>query len=165
MHDHPRFRRTAALTLCTAILVGSVPAYAADDGVKPTYDEAYYATTDYYGNLTQGSVVKSYTTNGAATLTDYGSYDELVNLTNGLTPSTADGKTVFTFAENDTPSHFYFEGKTSQPFEELPWTLSVQYALNGVAAKAEDLAGKTGMVEIHVDAIPNESASEYARNN
>ena len=130
-----------------------------------SYDEAYYATTDYYGNLTQGSVVKSYTTNGAATLTDYGSYEELVNLTNGLTPSTADGKTVFTFAENDTPSHFYFEGKTSQPFEELPWTLSVQYTLNGVAAKAEDLAGKTGVVEIHVDAIPNESASEYARNN
>ena len=96
MHDHPRLRRTAALTLCTAILVGSTPAYAADDGVKPTYDEAYYATTDYYGNLTQGSVVKSYTTNGAATLTDYGSYDELVNLTNGLTPSTTDGKTVFT---------------------------------------------------------------------
>ena len=165
MHDHSRLRRTAALTLSTAILVGSIPAYAADDGVKPTYDEAYYATTDYYGNLTQGSVVKSYTTNGAATLTDYGSYDELVNLTNGLTPSTADGKTVFTFDENDTPSHFYFEGKTSRPFEELPWTLSVQYALNGVAAKAEDLAGKTGVVEIHVDAIPNENASEYARNN
>ena len=165
MHDHPRLYRTAALTLSTAILVGSIPAYAAEDGVKPTYDEAYYATTDYYGNLTQGSVVKSYTTNGAATLTDYGSYDELVNLTNGLTPSTADGKTVFTFAENDTPSHFYFEGKTSQPFEKLPWTLSVQYTLNGVAAKAEDLAGKTGVVEIHVDAIPNESASEYARNN
>lgn len=54
---------------------------------------------------------------------------------------------------------------TSQPFEELPWTLSVQYTLNGVAAKAEDLAGKTGVVEIHVDAIPNGKASEYARNN
>ena len=98
MHDHPRLRRTAALTLSTAILMGSVPAYAAEDGVKPTYDEAYYATTDYYGNLTQGSVVKSYTTNGAATLTYYGNYYELVNLTNGLTPSNADGKTVFTFA-------------------------------------------------------------------
>ena len=165
MRDHPRVRRTAALALSAVILVGTIPVYAVDDGVKPTYDEAYYATTDYYGNLTQGSVVKSYTTNGAATLTDYGRYDKLVNLTNGLTPSTADGKTVFTFDKNDTPSHFYFEGKTSQPFEELPWTLSVRYALNGVAAKAEDLAGKTGVVEIHVDAIPNEGASEYARNN
>ena len=165
MHNHSRLYRTAALTLSTVFLVGSIPVYAAEDGVKPTYDEAYYATTDYYGNLTQGSVVKSYTTNGAAALTDYGSYDEVVNLTNGLTPSTADGKTVFTFDENETPSHFYFEGKTSQPFEELPWTISVRYALNGVAAKAEDLAGKTGVVEIHVDAIPNEGASEYARNN
>lgn len=47
----------------------------------------------------------------------------------------------------------------------MPWTLSVSYTLNGVAARAEDLAGKTGVVEITLDAIPNEAASEYARNN
>ena len=165
MRYHSRFRRTAAILLSTAILICCTPVYAADDGVKPTYDEAYYATTDYYGNLTQGSVVKSYTTNGATRLTDYGSYDEVSDLTNGRTPSVTDGKTVFTFDEGDTPEHFYFEGKTSQPFEELPWTISVHYSLNGVTARAEELAGKTGLVEITVDAVPNESASEYARNN
>lgn len=165
MREHPHLRRATALAMCGAVLLCSVPVYAADNGVKPTYDEAYYATTDYYGNLTQGSVVKSYTTNGASSLTDYGQYDEIVNLTNGLAPSTADGKSVFAFDEDDIPSHFYFEGKTSQPFEQLPWTLSIHYSLNGVATKAEDLAGKTGVVEITVDAIPNEAATEYARNN
>lgn len=166
MHKHPHLCRAAALTMTAALVLGSLPAYAVvDDGVKPTYDEAYYATTDYYGNLTEGSVVKSYTTNGAASLTDYGTYDEIVNLTDGLTPVTVGGKSVFTFEEGDIPAHFYFEGKTEKPFENLPWTLSVQYALNGVAMKAEDLAGKTGVVEITVDAIPNEAASEYAKNN
>lgn len=46
-----------------------------------------------------------------------------------------------------------------------PWTLELHYTLNGVPAKAEDLAGKTGVVEICADAIPNENASEYAKNN
>ena len=71
---------------------------------------------------------------------------------------------MFRFGE-DAPSHFYFEGKTDKPFEELPWTITVSYKLNGVPTKAEDLAGKTGMIEIDVDAIPRETASEYAKNN
>ena len=161
----PLIRRTAALTVSAALLLGALPVSAVGDGVKPTYDEAYYATTDYYGNLTEGSVVKSYATNGAVSLTDYGDYEEIVNLTDGTAPSTADGAHVFTFDRDRVPDHFYFEGKTEKPFEQLPWTLSVHYTLNGVAARAEDLAGKTGVVEITVDALPNENASEYARNN
>ena len=121
--------------------------------------------TDYYGNLTDGSVVKSYRTNGISTLTDYGDYDEVINLTDGTEPTRTDGKTVFQLDESNLPGTFYFEGKTAKPFEQLPWTLSVSYTLNGVPTKAEDLAGKTGVVEINLDAVPNETASEYARNN
>ena len=162
-----QFGRAAALALAGSMALScALPAAAAeviDDGVRPTYDEAYYATTDYYGNLTEGSVVKSYVLNGADTLTDRGVYDEVVNLTDGTDPTVSGDKITFHF--DDAPSHFYFEGKTARPFEALPWTLAVHYTLNGVAAKAEDLAGKTGVVEILIDAIPNEDASEYARHN
>ena len=157
-------RRMLPCLLAGTLLLSSVPALAVDDGVEPTYDEAYYALTDYYGNLTEGSVVKSYTVNGAASLTDYGDYDEIVNLTDDRVPTSAAGGNVFSF-DGDAPEHFYFEGKTAQPFEDLPWTLSVHYTLNGVATKAEDLAGKTGVVEIQIDAVPNENASEYAKRN
>lgn len=157
-------RRVLPCLLAGTLLLSSAPVLAVDDGVKPTYDEAYYAMTDYYGNLTEGSVVKSYTVNGASSLTDYGDYDEIVNLTDDRVPTSAAGGNVFSF-DGDAPEHFYFEGKTAQPFEDLPWTLSVHYTLNGVAAKAEDLAGKTGVVEIQIDAVPNENASEYAKRN
>ena len=157
-------RRVLPCLLAGTLLLSSVPVLAVDDGVEPTYDEAYYAMTDYYGNLTEGSVVKSYTVNGASSLTDYGDYDEIVNLTDDRVPTSAAGGNVFSF-DGDAPEHFYFEGKTAQPFEDLPWTLSVHYTLNGVAAKAEDLAGKTGVVEIQIDAVPNENASEYAKRN
>ena len=158
------------LSLVLAGALTAAPAFptaaAADpngDGVSPVCDEAYYATLDYYGNLTEGSVVKSYTLNGASSLTDRGVYDQVVNLTDGTIPVIREGVTEFRF--DQAPAHFYFEGKTAEPFQNLPWTLSISYRLNGVAVRAEDLAGKTGVVEITVDAIPNETASDYARYN
>lgn len=157
--------RFGSCVLSALLALSSVPVSAVDNGVSPVYDEAYYAMTDYYGNLTEGSVVKSYLTNGYSTLTDYGQYDEVLNLTDGTVPSSAGGMTTFRFDAGTAPSHFYFEGKTTRPFEALPWTLAVSYKLNGVPTRAEELAGKTGVVEINLDAIPNPDAIEYARNN
>ena len=157
--------RFGSCVLSALLALSSVPVSAVDNGVSPVYDEAYYAMTDYYGNLTEGSVVKSYLTNGYSTLTDYGQYDEVLNLTDGTVPSSTGGMTTFRFDAGTAPSHFYFEGKTTRPFEALPWTLAVSYKLNGVPTRAEELAGKTGVVEINLDAIPNPDAIEYARNN
>ncbi|MET0016301.1 hypothetical protein [Oscillibacter sp.] len=164
----PRHTRAFALLLAAALPVTLVPVGAAEkigDGVTPTYDEAYYATLDYYGNLTEGSVVKSYALNGATALTDYGTYDEVVNLTDGTVPATKNGTTTFDFSGEDAPSHFYFEGKTAAPFTALPWTITMSYTLNGVPTKAEDLAGKTGTVDINLNILPNKDASDYAKNN
>jgi len=173
MVQKPHFRasrhtRAFALLLAAALPVTLVPVGAAEkigDGVTPTYDEAYYATLDYYGNLTEGSVVKSYALNGATALTDYGTYDEVVNLTDGTVPATKNGTTTFDFSGEDAPSHFYFEGKTAAPFADLPWTITMSYTLNGVPTKAEDLAGKTGTVDINLNILPNKAASDYAKNN
>lgn len=157
--------RVGSCALSALMVLGSIPAAAIGDGVTATYDEAYYAMTDYYGNLTDGSVVKSYRTNGIATLTDYGDYDEIINLTDGTAPARNGGKTTFRLDEKTLPGTFYFEGKTAKPFQQLPWTISMSYTLNGVPTKAEDLAGQAGVVEIRLDIVPNERASEYARNN
>ena len=167
-HRHLTGKRLLSLALAVMLAAGcAVPAAAAEpigDGVAPTFDEAYYATLDYYGNLLDGSVVKSYTLNGAASITDYGTYDAVHNLSDGTAPSVTGGKTVFDFGA-EPPQHFYFEGKTTRPFEMLPWTISMSYRLNGVPMKAEDLAGKTGMVEIDLNFVPNEAASDYAKHN
>ena len=157
--------RVGSCALSALMVLGFIPAAAIGDGVTATYDEAYYAMTDYYGNLTDGSVVKSYRTNGIATLTDYGDYDEIINLTDGTMPARNGGMTTFRLDEKALPGTFYFEGKTTKPFQQLPWTISMSYTLNGVPTKAEDLAGQAGVVEIRLDIVPNERASEYARNN
>ncbi len=159
-------KRTLALALAMMMTAASaIPASAApiDSGVVPTYDEAYYATLDYYGNLLEGSVVKSYALNGADRLTDYGVYDEVVNLTDGAPVTLGEGTASFQF--NQSPGHFYFEGKTGAPFQNLPWTITLRYTLNGVPVRAEDLAGQKGVAEIQMDVVPNRNASAYARYN
>ncbi|RKI70069.1 hypothetical protein D7V91_03645 [bacterium 1xD42-67] len=163
-----RNEKTRILSMALAVLMAGssiLPSAAAPagGGVLPTYDEAYYATLDYYGGLMEGSVVKSYALNGASSLTDYGAYDEVVNLTDGTPAVIGTGTTAFRF--DQAPSRFYFEGKTARPFQELPWTISLRYTLNGVPVRAEELAGKTGVVEILLDIVPNEKASDYARYN
>ncbi|MBR0282213.1 MAG: hypothetical protein IJQ81_11595, partial [Oscillibacter sp.] len=165
MSDRRR-KRIISVQLALLLTLGAISpaACAVGDGVTPACDEAYYATTDYYGNLINGSVVKSYALRGAESLTDYGDYDEVINLSDGSAPGRRGNQVTFRFGD-DAPAHFYFEGKTKKPFENLPWKLAVTYKLNGVPVKAEQLSGKTGVAEIDIDAAPNENASEYARYN
>lgn len=144
---------------------GTLTSFAAvSSGVRPTVDEAYYVKTDAYGNPTDASIVKSLQLNGAKEFTDYGVYDSIENLTDATQPELGNGTATFRFGDN-APQHFYFEGKTKKPFEELPWTISVGYRLNGVRKEAEDLAGEKGEVELIIKAVPNRNASEYSQNN
>ncbi|MCR4601482.1 MAG: hypothetical protein K5767_07150 [Clostridia bacterium] len=161
-------RRALCLGMAAIMTVAGAPASFAEQytsGVTSTCDEAYYGTIDYYGNLTNGSVVKTYMVNGQSSITDYGNYTDVKNLTDNTEPDCSDGVTTFTFDKDKIPDRFYFEGTTTEPFDNLPWNFSIKYKLNGVAAEAEDLAGQKGMVEIDLDIIPNENASEYAKNN
>ena len=161
-------KRVLSAVLCAAVVSGApVSAFASSSSsVSPSCDEAYYGTLDYYGNLTDGGVVKSYRLNGVSTIHDYGTYDKVINMTDSVKPTISGGKVTFDFSnDKDKPDAFYFEGKTSKPFQNLPWTVKISYRLNGADAKAEDLAGKTGLVEINVDIVPQSSASDYFKNN
>lgn len=156
-------RRALSLTLALAVTL-SLPLSARAEAIAPAYDETYYATLDYYGALQESSVVKTYRTFGTGSITDYGSYDEVINLTDGRLPTLQDGSVTFELGK-DVPEYFYFEGKTAQPYEDFPWNLSLSYRLNGVPTPAEELAGRNGLIEIVLDVFPNPAASDYSRNN
>lgn len=156
-------KRVFGLLLAAILVVMTVMPTAAYE-VPGQYDETFYATLDPYGALVKGSVVKSYRLGDSRTVTDYGVYDQVVNLTDRSVPAIADGKVVFT-AEDSADGKFYFQGDTAKPFETLPWKLAVSYRLNGAPIRAEELAGKTGLVEILLDVTPNEKANTYGKNN
>lgn len=156
------FFLTAALT-ATASPAGLLAHGLAQ--TPPVYDESYYGTLDYYGTLLESSVVKSYRLSDAQKeILDYGTYHSIVNMTDYILPAQGQGSVRFTFGDK-VPERFYFEGKTTEPYRQLPWQLDVSYRLNGVPCQAEALAGKTGLIEILIDAVPNPEAPEYYRNN
>ena len=151
-------KRLVAGVLCAAMAVA--PAGAFD----PTCDETFYITADAYGAPLHSSIVKSYVMNGAKSITDYGSYTDISNLTNAVKADRKNGMVTFELGE-DAPDRFYFEGETDAPLTATPWTVSVSYTLNGAPAEADELAGATGVVEVTLDVIPNPDAPEYFRNN
>ena len=158
-------RRMTAVLLAVLLAAGSlVASVGAAEPIAPYCDETYYATLDYYGGLVESSVVKSYQTHGNPKITDYGVYDAVSNLSDSRTATVSDGKIEFDLT-GDVPEHFYFEGKTERPYTDFLWTLSLSYKMNGVPMAAEELAGKSGVAEITLDAVPNSAASEYNRNN
>lgn len=157
-------RRALAVALISVFSLGLLPAGALAADVTPACDETYYATLDPYGTLLDSSVVKSYRTFGQSVIQDYGSYSQVINLTDDRLPADGDGGVTFDLS-GSVPERFYFEGKTAKPFEEFPWSLRLSYSLNGVPVQAEQLAGKSGVVEITLDATPNPRASAYSRNN
>lgn len=130
----------------------------------PPCDETLYVTMDPYGEITESSVVKNYLVNGSGTITDYGTYGKVTNLTDNGELTVGEDGTV-TFTPEDQNGHFYFEGQTDVKREELPWNITVGYRLNGVDKKAEELGGEKGLVEINVDLVPNKGVSDYYRNN
>jgi len=155
----------AASTISSSSEASSTDAKVpASPTIAPSYDETFYGLLDYYGNIVEGSVVKSYLTNGNNKIIDYGTYDEIINLTDDREPKISDDAVTFDLSD-DIPERFYFECKTDKPFRELPWIISISYRLNGVPTPAEQLPGKAGLVEINLDIAPNKSAPEYNQNN
>ncbi len=158
-----QIRILAAVMSCTLVISASSPAFAA--APAPTVDEALYINLDAYGAYQESSVVKSYSPNGNATLTDHGTYTDIINKTNYVKPQVDGDKVTFQFDKDDIPNRFYFEGKTKDLPVQLPWSFDISYQLNGAPTASEKLAGANGMVEIAIHAEPNTEASDYFKNN
>lgn len=130
----------------------------------PTVDETMYVNLDYYGKISKINVVKGWSLNGNTQITDYGIYQNVVNMTNQLEPEKREDGLTWTFQESPF-ARFYYQCTMDESQVILPWDFDVSYKLNGVPADGEELAGASGLVEIHIQAVPNEQAKEYYRSN
>lgn len=159
-------KRGICLTLAASMFMMTGAEGLAMTG-QPACDEAMYVTLDPYGTVKEASVVKHYTMNGSGKIVDYGTYGEIHNMTDTTVPVVEGDRVTFELAQEPEHGRFYFEGTLDpeKAGEELPWNLSVTYRLNGVEKNLEELAHEKGLVEILIDAVPNEKASDYYKNN
>lgn len=149
----------AAVMLCTGI---HIPAYGKETSVA--VDEAMYVNLDYYGRMETVNVVKSCSLNGQKTFTDYGNYLDVTNMTDYTEPQMEKGSVTWNFPEPEA-NRFYYKCRLDAEQVELPWNFDISYKLNGVPMNGDQLAGASGLVEIHIDARANDRALEYYRNN
>lgn len=101
-----------------------------------------------YGNLTHGGdVTKVYAVNifENSNITDYGDYEQVRNLT---TPDKIHLKNgIVTVSASEMP--FYYEGTLKS--SALPWHIDIGYTLDGISYNGDELAGKSGRLEIDID--------------
>ena len=102
--------------------------------------------------------------NGNTEYTDYGTYENVVNMSSSVAPQIGDGTVTWTMPADQT-GRFYYQCTMGNDQVTLPWDFDVSYKLNGVPANADQLAGASGLIEINVKATPNDGAREYYRNN
>ena len=146
--------------LCTG--TGSLPAYGAEASVD--VDETMYVNLDYYGRVDKINVVKGVGLNGRTEFTDYGTYENVINMSNSIEPVLGDGTVTWQLPQAQR-GRFYYKCAVDKDIMVLPWDFDVSYKLNGVPTDADKLAGASGLIEINVKAEPNDNAGAYYRNN
>ncbi|AOM84261.1 YhgE/Pip domain-containing protein [Salisediminibacterium beveridgei] len=149
---------TLAVLLVTPAYVGlasgNVPEETSADpdieGEQSAKEEVIYGNLNANGSLSDLYVVNMLDVTSPGKVTDYGSYDEVTNLTN-LNDIVLDRDEVEVVADEGL---FYYQGNLHEA--ELPWYIAITYRLDGEAVEAEDLAGAEGLLHVRVETRENQ---------
>ena len=145
-------KRCLSVLLAGALLLtGTLPAAAADTKGK---EEVVYANLASDGGVEEVYVVNIFRRDGGGAITDHGAYTDLRNMTT-TDPIRFDNGLVQVETQSDT---LYYEGYL--PSAELPGKLNIQYRLDGETLPAEQLAGRSGKLEIELQIRRNPLASD-----
>lgn len=160
---YKRYKQTAA-ALSVVLLTGciSTPLQAAPPKVE--VDESIYVNMDHYGKISDISVVKGCFLNGNTMIEDYGSYDEIINMSDRTEPTVEEGKVTWNLEDSNT-QYFYYECKSEDLKTKVPWDIDISYRLNGLETRGEDLGGAQGLVSTRIHVTPREDIPDYYKNN
>lgn len=135
------------------ILIFSVhiPVYAAEE--VPGKEEVVYVNLNQDGTVDQVYVVNIVRPSVSGKITDYGKYTEVRNMTtNDAIDANGDSITINTQAEK-----LYYEGTLKS--NEIPWNFEIKYFLNDKEYTPEEIAGKTGALEILLNITQNQKVN------
>ncbi len=154
-----KLKQTPAVVILIllAVLLLSFPAAAEESGKT----ETVYAELNSDGSVEKVMVVNHIQTPQAGTYIDYGNYSAIDNITGEEKPIVDGEKITWELPAYD--NGFYYIGTMTDAV--LPWNLSITCRLNGTIVDAEDLAGQSGEVMIHIKATANADTSAYFREN
>ena len=142
-------KRTLPVALASLLILNSaVPALAAETSSEAPSEkeEVIYITLDADGKLKNSYVVNSFS---GGNITDYGDYAS-VKMLNTSDPIEQNGDTI-TFSTSAQKA--YYQGELTDV--EIPWNISLHYYLDGKEYSADEIAGKSGELEIRFQITEN----------
>ena len=145
-------RRTWAMVLAVSMpCVIGTQTFA--EGSPTSKDEVVYINLNHDGSVDEIYVVNAFELAQPGKITDYGDYSAVRNLTTTAPLSLQNGQVTV-----DVPAgKFYYQGTLKT--REMPWKVGISYTLDGKSVSGEDLAGKSGHLEMQVSLTQNHSAN------
>lgn len=140
-------------TLLVTLLVFLTPVTAFATGNTGTKEEVIYGMLDGNGSIREAYVVNIFDEPGV--IIDYGDYASVKNMTSSEEVRLNGNQVVIENSE-DT---LYYEGILNN--DDLPWDISIQYFLDSVEYSAEELAGKSGALEIALNISENTKTDSF----
>lgn len=116
-------------------------------------EEVIYATLSPQGDVSAIYAVNHFALAGEGSITDYGNYASVTNLTD-TTPLVLKDDAVVLEAAGD---NFYYKGDLLTT--DLPWLFDISYFLGDVQKEPGELAGESGELSIQILTKQNESVN------
>ena len=142
-----------ALALCFALSLIAVPAAAADAPAATGAEEVIYAKLDAAGEPLSAYAVVALNGDAGESVTHYGAYTAVENLTDTSALTYEDGAVTATIPGG---GRLYYQG-TLESFE-LPWDIAIGYELDGKSISPAELGGQSGALEMTLSVKPNGNA-------
>lgn len=140
-------KRVMAVVLVGAVSITLVfPVSAADTPSEK--EEVVYVNLDAEGEIRDINVVNIF---GGGTIIDYGDYDS-VEIMNTDDEISQDRDKVSFSTESE---RVYYKGTLSN--REIPWNIRIRYYLDGREYAADEMAGKSGKLEMWITITENEA--------
>ncbi|AST89910.1 hypothetical protein BC6307_00765 [Sutcliffiella cohnii] len=122
-----------------------------ENGAVASKDEVIYATLNANGKLNEIYVVNILEVLRPGTITDYGNYNSIKNLTDLSEIIQEDDAIVLEAPKGK----FYYQGNMDNT-NELPWDVTISYFLDGEEKQPSELLGTEGRIKIDISTTAND---------
>ena len=150
-------KKATAFVITTSVLMSNIlPVFADGNTLK---EEVVYAKLNEDGKINNIYIVNGFDSN--KDIVDYGNYSNVLNLSTDDKLNYING--VLNTKSLNVDGKFYYQGKVES--SELPWNISLKYYLDGKSITSEELAGKSGKLEIKLDITQNKNINSIFYDN
>lgn len=148
-------KRMTSAGLAAALALTAVPgkAFAAEENTEK--EEVVYINLAQDGSVNEINVVNIFDLKASGTITDYGNYESVRNMTSTDTVNQS-GDTITIEAGN--AGKLYYEGKLTN--NQIPWNIGIHYYMDGTEYSGEEIAGMSGHLKMTMKITQSASDSK-----